>query len=276
MFVTGVGAAIGRQLRRTLVQLGILFGKIEMTFYRNKLKVKNCTFTITMEQKQLLTTARLTGFWYLLLAVSGIMGFMVFHPQVYVNNDPDKTLSNLMNHASNARMRLLFELVIIVSQALAAVWFYKLFSSINKWAASVLCIWGTVNSIVIMVSAISMNAAIDIAQSSQNIQEKTVVIQLLGNLIANSWSIGGLFFGLWLFPMGYIIISSKRMPVALGYVLLAGGIGYLFQTFLNAAGVQHKLLNFLVMPATLGELWIVGYLLTFGIRPSLNSNSSHE
>lgn len=229
-----------------------------------------------MEQQQLLTTARLTGLWYLLLAVSGIMGFMVFHPQVYLSNDPEKTLSNLMNHASAARMRLLFELVIIVSQALAAVWFYKLFKEINQWAATVLCIWGTVNSVVIMVSAISMNAAIDIAASSQTIQEKTLVIQLLGNLIANSWSIGGLFFGLWLLPMGYIIISSKRMPVVLGYVLVAGGIGYLLQTFLNAAGVQHKYLSLLVMPATAGELWIVGYLLILGIRPALNSNHSSE
>lgn len=229
-----------------------------------------------MEQKQLITNARLTGLWYLLLAISGIMGFMVYHPQVYVTNDPEKTLSNLINNASVARMRLLFELVIIVSQALAAVWFYKLFISINKWAASVLCIWGTVNSVVIMVSAIAMNAAIDIASSSQTVQEKTVLIQLLVNLIAYSWSIGGLFFGLWLLPMGYIVISSKRMPVALGYVLIAGGIGYLLQTFLNAAGVQHKLLNLLIMPATAGELWIVGYLLIFGIRPAFNSNHSPE
>jgi hypothetical protein len=237
---------------------------------------KTCTFTIAMEQKQSLTTARLTGFWYLLLAVSGIMGFMVYHPQVYVTNDPEKTLNNLINNASVARMRLLFELVIIVSQALAAAWFYKLFKEINQWAASVLCIWGTVNSVVIMVSAISMNTAIDIAGSSQTVQEKIVLIQLLSNLIANSWSIGGLFFGLWLLPMGYIVISSKRMPVALGYVLLAGGIGYLLQTFLNAAGVQHKLLNFVVMPATVGELWIVGYLLIFGIRPAINSRNSQD
>ena len=229
-----------------------------------------------MEQQQVIKTARLTGLWYLLLAISGIMGFMVFHSQVYVTNDPEKTLSNLINNVSVARIRLLFELVIIVSQALAAVWFYKLFKEINQWAATVLCIWGTVNSVVIMVSAISMNAAIDIAASSQNVEEKTALIQLLSHLIANSWSIGGLFFGLWLLPMAYIVISSKRMPVALGYLLLAGGIGYLLQTFLNAAGVQHPLLNLLVMPATAGELWIVGYLLIFGIRPARNSNSSHE
>lgn len=223
-----------------------------------------------------MTTARLTGIWYLLLAVSGILGFMVFHPQVYVTNDPEKTLSNLINNDSVARTRLLFELVIIISQALAAVWFYKLFKEVNKWAATALCIWGIVNSVVIMISAISMNAAIDIAQSSQTVQEKTVLIQLLSHLIANSWSIGGLFFGLWLLPMGYIIISSKRMPFWLGCTLLAGGVGYLLQTFFQAAGVQSSFLNYLVLPATAGELWMIGYLLIFGIRPEPGNNSTSK
>lgn len=229
-----------------------------------------------MQQKQLVTTARLTGIWYLLLTVSGILGFMVFHPQVYITNDPEKTLNNLMSQASASRIRLLFELVIITSQALAAVWFYKLFRTINKWAAAVLCIWGTINSAIIMVSAISMNAAIDIAESAQTVQDKIVLIKLLSHLIANSWSIGGLFFGLWLLPMGYIVISSKRMPVALGYVLIAGGIGYLLQTFMNAAGIQHNFINLLVMPATAGELWMIGYLLIFGIRPEQNSSNSSD
>ena len=229
-----------------------------------------------MDQQQLLTTARLTGLWYLLLAVSGILGFMVFHPQVYITNDAEKTLSNLIKNASVARTRLLFELVIIVSQALAAVWFYKLFKEVNKWAATVLCIWGIVNSVVIMVSAIAMNTAIDIAASSQTVQEKTVLIHLISHLIANSWSIGGLFFGLWLLPMGYIIIGSKRMPFWLGCTLLAGGVGYLLQTFFQAADVQSSFLNYLVLPATAGELWMIGYLLIFGIRPEPGNHNTRK
>ena len=228
-----------------------------------------------MEQKQLIKTARLAGVWYLLLAVSGIFGFMVFHPQIYVTDDPQKTLNNLINLGSVSRMRLVFELIIIVSQALAAVWFYKLFSGINKWAASTIAIWGTVNSAVIMISAIAMSSAIDIAHASfPTLQEKTILIQLLGKIISNTWSIGGLFFGLWLIPMGYIIISSGRMPVWLGRTLILGGIGYLLQTFANCLGVQSTYLEMLVMPATIGELWMIGYLLMYGIRPAPNSEGA--
>lgn len=225
-----------------------------------------------MEQKQLIKTARLAGLWYLILAISGVLGFMIFHPKIFVTDDPLKTLNNFINLGSISRIRLLCELVIIVSQALAAVWFYKLFYDINKWAASTLGIWGTVNAVVIMVSAISMNSAIDIANSTfSTFQEKTILIQLLGTIITNAWSVGGLFFGLWLIPMGYIIINSGRMPIWLGRTLIMGGIGYLLQTFIICMGVQSAYINILVIPATVGEFWMIGYLLIYGIRPVTHS-----
>ena len=133
-----------------------------------------------------------------------------------------------------SRIRLLFELLIIVSQALTAVWFYKLFREIKAWAAWAVGIWGMMNSAAIMISAISMSSAIEIAKSStQTYQEKIVLIQLLGNLITNAWGVGSLFFGLWLIPMGYIIVNSKRMPVWLGRILIIGGIGYLLVLLSN-------------------------------------------
>jgi hypothetical protein len=84
-----------------------------------------------------------------------------------------------------------------------------------------------------------MNSAIEIANSSlPNLQEKGIMIQLLGQLITNAWLVGGLFFGLWLMPMGFIVISSGRMPNWLGRILFIGGIGYILQTIVICAGVQ--------------------------------------
>lgn len=224
--------------------------------------------TIYMEHRQLITTARFTGVWYLVLAISGVLGFMIFHPQIFVSDDPRKTLTNLTNLESIARIRLLFELVIVVSQALAAVWFYKLFREIDEWAAWTVGIWGMMNSAAIMISAISMSSAIEIAKSStQTYQEKIVLIQLLNSLISNAWGVGTLFFGLWLIPMGYIIVSSKRMPIWLGRILIIGGIVYLISPFIKYIGIDNPLLEFLVIPATIGEFWMIGYLLIYGIRP---------
>ncbi|MEQ8882320.1 MAG: DUF4386 domain-containing protein [Cyclobacteriaceae bacterium] len=223
---------------------------------------------MTDKQSQLVSTARIAGIWYLMMAISGLLGFMMFHTQIFDPESSEKTLANLTDKESLARVRLLFEFGIIVSQALTAVWFYKLFKNINESAAWALGIWGMVNAVAIMISAISMGSAIEIANhSTQSTENKIIIVELLSRLIKDSWGVGSLFFGLWLIPMGYIVTSSKRMPVWLGRTLIIGGAGYLLNVVLNYTGVGSSWREFLVIPATIGEFWMIGYLLIFGIRP---------
>lgn len=219
------------------------------------------------QHKKLVKTARIAGMWYLLMAISGILGFLVFHPQVYVAGDAQATLTNLMDHTSMARMRLLLEIAIVITQALTAVWFYQLFRSLNESAAWAAGVWGTVNAVVIMISAIAMGVAIDVAGSAQAVADTLPLIELLTRFMKHAWGIGGLFFGLWLIPLGYSITSTRRMPIWLGRVLIAGGIGYIVSTILNYAGVASPLITYLTLPATIGEFWMIGYLFAFGIRP---------
>lgn len=224
-----------------------------------------------MEQKNLIKTARIIGLWYLMMAITGILGFMVYHSQIFVSGNPEQTLTNLVELKATARIRLLLEFAIVISQALTAVWFYKLFKNHYEWVAWTLGIWGMVNALAIMISAISIASAIGIANSDTSaLEDKVLLIELLQHIISNAWGIGGLFFGLWLFPMGYIVIKSKRMPIWLGRVIIIGGIGYLVSTFIRYAEIDFSLNRYLMLPATIGEFWMIGYLLIFGIRSSLD------
>lgn len=221
-----------------------------------------------LSHKELVKTARLTGIWYLLMAISGVLGFLVYHSQIFVSGAPDQTLTNLINLESTARIRLILEFAIIMSQALTAVWFYKLFTSINNWAAWSVGVWGMTNAVMILISAVAIASAIGIATSADMVTEdKVVLVTLLQHIIASAWGIGGLFFGLWLIPMGYIVISSKRMPEWLGWTLILGGIGYILSSVLNYSGLEIPYLDLFTIPATIGEFWMIGYLLWFGIRP---------
>jgi len=67
--------------------------------------------------------------------------------------------------------------------------------------------------------------------------------------------------------MGYTAIYSKRMSLWLGRVIIIGCFGYLISTFLKFAGLDLSFRNYLTLPATIGEFWMIGYLLIFGIRP---------
>ena len=221
---------------------------------------------MTSSHQSLKKDARITGIWYLSLAVFGVLGFLVFHPKVFITGDPAATLQNIIENESIIRTRLLLELAIVLSQVLAAVWFYKLFKTINEWAAWSLAIWGTVNAVAIMISALAMGSMINVAASSLATEEQILLISVFHNIISNAWAVGSLFFGLWLIPMGYIVTSSRRMPVWLGYTLIIGGFGYILSTLLHYAGIELSFADFLTIPATVGEFWMIGYLLIFGIR----------
>lgn len=219
------------------------------------------------QQKDLVGTARAAGIWYLGLAISGVLGFLVLHPQVYGSGEISQTVANLGERETLARLRLLLEFAIILSQSLAAVYFFKLFKDINHFAAWALAAWGLMNAGAIMISAIAMGGAIQVANTALPMSDKLIMIQIFDQVIKNAWGVGSLFFGLWLIPMGYIVVSSQRMPVWLGRTLILGGVGYITSTFLSYAGFKYSWIDLLTIPASIGEFWMIGYLLVFGIRP---------
>ena len=94
-------------------------------------------------------------------------------------------------------------------------------------------------------------------------------VQLLYEGSSKLWGVGALFFGLWLLPMGYVAATSGRMPKGLGWTLLVGGAGYILSAFLSNGfeGAPRWLVEGLTLPASIGEFWMIGYLLSVGIRP---------
>ena len=92
----------------------------------------------------LIRTARITGLLYLGLAITGVLGFLVVRPRLFDSSNPDATLANLLEHEGLARLGIALELGIVVTQALTAVWFYRLFRSVDTFAAGTLAAYDRV------------------------------------------------------------------------------------------------------------------------------------
>lgn len=214
-------------------------------------------------------TARTTGLLYLGLAVTGALGFLLVRGQLFVADDPGGTLSNLVEHTSMARLGVVLELGIVLTQALAAVWFYRLFRSVDSFAAGLVAVFGMVNAVAILGSAAALATALDVADDkSLAVSEgAAATVQLLYVISGHLWGVGGLFFGLWLIPMGWLVVRSRWLPRPLGQVLMVGGVGYMLSTFVSYVFANADVVaGLLTVPATIGELWIVGYLILFGVR----------
>ena len=104
----------------------------------------------------LVRTARTTGLLYLGLAITGGLSFILIRNQIFVPDDPAATLRNLVEHESLARVGIAMEMGVVVTQALVALWFFRLFRTVDAVAAGALAAFGMVNAVVILCSAASL------------------------------------------------------------------------------------------------------------------------
>lgn len=208
-------------------------------------------------------TARTTGLLYLGLAITGMFGFLVIRPQLFAADDPGATLANLVQHEALARTGIALELLVVLTQALVAVWFYRLFRSADPVNAGSIAAFGLVNAVAILGSAAMLATAVELAPAG----DAAATVQLLYLIAGNLWNAGALFFGLWLIPMGRCVLRSGWMPRGLGWTLIAGGIGYVLSTFAKYLVPDVPLVaDALVLPSMVGEFWMIGYLLVRGVR----------
>ena len=209
--------------------------------------------------------ARMTGLLYLGLAVTGGLGFLLIRPRLFVAGDGAATLAHLIEHEGLARAGVALELLVVLTQALAAVWFYRLFRPVDSVAAGSIAAFGLVNAVAILSSAALLATAVAVAVDP--VGDAAANVQLMYLVSGNLWTAGGLFFGLWLIPMGWCVLRSGWMPRALGWVLIGGGVGYVLSTFVAYLVPQAgAVADVLVLPASVGEFWMVGYLIFRGVR----------
>lgn len=222
------------------------------------------------ELRDVRRTARVAGLWYLALGITGMLAFFAIRQQLHVPGEPGATMSNLVDRDGLARVGIAVEMCVVVSQAVAAVWFHKLFRRTNPTAAWSVAAFGLVNAIAIMAGAVFLATALAVAGDPGLAPggDAAATVQLLYELADNSWGMGALFFGLWLIPMGHLARTSGYMPPLLGRILAVGGVGYVVSALVDhgVAGAPTWLVQGLTFPATIGEFWMIGYLLAVGVR----------
>jgi hypothetical protein len=217
----------------------------------------------------LVRTARVTGMFYLGLAITGGLGFLLIRGHLYVPDQPDATLNHLVDRETLARLGIAIEMGVVLTQTLAAVWFYRLFRSVDTFAAGCLAAFGLVNAVAILGSAALLTTALDVALDPTLVPpgDAAGTVQLLYLLSGHLWDVGALFFGLWLVPMGWLVLRSGWMPRPLGWILIGGGAGYVCGAFVGQLVPDADVVtDALGLPATVGELWMVGYLLVRGVN----------
>lgn len=223
--------------------------------------------------EDLKTIGRVTGVCFLALAVLGMFGVLVISPVLVDDVGLFRRPTDLTDRAALARVVILL-LGIVAAQALTAVWFYRLLHGAGApWAGFVVAVFGVMTAAAVMTSATFMGVAAETLVHAPGEAAGTVgLLYLLG---ANSWSLGGLFFGLQLIPMGWAALATRRFPPALGWVVVVGGACHVASGVLavGLADPPARVVDGLTVPGIVGAFWMIAYLLVRGVRSELLSRT---
>lgn len=217
-------------------------------------------------------TARLAGLAYLGLAIFGLLGNVVIRNRLYVSGDAVATAAKLAGHETLARFGMAADLMTVVTQSLAALFFFKLFREVNAFAAGSIAAFGFMNSVALLASTVFTATALEMVVAG-TVGDPTTPFMLY-NLRDGAGGTGALFFGLWLIPLGWLVLRSGYMPRPLGWILMGGGVCYLLSAFVRyLAPDASSVTDALLAPASVGEFWMIGYLLMKGVRQGLSSRA---
>ncbi len=180
-------------------------------------------------------TARVAGFLYLINVPFALFG-VKWASSLIVPGDVAITASNIMASESLFRLSIVSALIVQILHILLVLVLYKLLKAVNKTHALFMVIFMLVAVPIAMLNELNQFAALLLLSGADYLTVFTAdqlqaLMPLFLGLHKYGINIAGIFWGLWLFPMGYLVYKSGYIPRILGILLMIGCFGYLIDSF---------------------------------------------
>ena len=213
--------------------------------------------------------ARIAGGFYLAFAVASFLAGVLGHIGM---GGADQVYESIVTNAWSFRLALVVALTSALLFVLAAWGLYVLLRPIDEHLALLFLLLNAVGVTIQCASMFPLLSALLQGDEASHLQGYSAA-QLEGlaflsiNLYKTGFVTAQLFFGTWLFPLGYLVYRSGFLPRALGIVLILDGFGVLtwfLQVLLLPAYPQISYPAFIVGFAA--EVGLSLWLLIRGVR----------
>ena len=98
--------------------------------------------------------------------------------------------------------------------------------------------------------------------------QRDTLAMLFLNLHGDGFDVAGIFWGLWLFPLGLLVYRSGFLPRFLGVLLLLGGFYFLVNSLASLVLPRYEaIVSRWTSPLQFGEVLFMFWLLIKGAKP---------
>jgi hypothetical protein len=173
--------------------------------------------------------ARFTGGFYLAYILASVLASALGH---IGPGDAPPVYQAIVTDAGASRLGLVIALISGFLFLMAAWGLYVLLRPVNRNLALLFLLLNAVGVAIQGASMLWLLSALLQGDAASHMQAYSAA-QLEGlaylsiNVYKMGWVTAQLFFGMWLFPLGYLVYKSGYLPRFLGVLLMLDGIGVL-------------------------------------------------
>ena len=218
----------------------------------------------TVKATSIRTTARIAGILYLLQIPLGVFGILYASKVLMGSGNMATTGFNILANEFTFRLSIVSAILCALVTIATAVYIFKVLRYVNesyaKWIilfamiVAPISILNELNSIAVLLLLKNHEFAASFTQG-----QLQSLISLFLDLHKFGYQIAGIFFGLWLLPMGYLVIKSTFIPKIIGVLLIVTCLGYLtdFVTFFLYPGFGIVISEYTWIGEVLMVLWLL-------------------
>ncbi len=217
--------------------------------------------------------ARAAGWLYLSMAVFSAFSMIFVTPKFVVPGDAAATAGRILASERLLRVGFASNLAGQVLFLFLAYALYKLFRPVDKDQARIMVMLVVASVPVTFVSMLGQLAPVFLLKGNGFLsafdpaQRQALAMASLG-LHDQGILLAGIFWGLWLLPLGILAFKSGFIPKAFGVLLWAGCFGYLLDSLAAFVfpGQRAALAPVVTVSEFISEIPFILWLLVKGVR----------
>jgi hypothetical protein len=222
---------------------------------------------------------RLAGAFYLLSAIAAGIPLIYVPGTLVVDGNAAATFHNILANEAWFRTCMASELLGALLLMTAVFILRQLLRATSESLALLMVTLALLSVPITFVNSLTESAALDLFQGAPALAalgqaERNALAMLCLNLHDDGANIANIFWGLWLLPFGVLVAQSRALPRVLGFWLIADCFALVTVSLTNILDPPWAdVVNKAAIPAELGELAVMLWLLVKGARPPQPTNA---
>ena len=218
--------------------------------------------------------ARFAGLLYILVSIPGVFSLIYVPTKLVVQGNAALTADNIASSETLFRLGIGFGIISQILFIWVAVCLYDLFKGINRRHAAVMLGLIVVPLPIVLINELNAMAALILVRGGDFLSvvdkpQRDALAMFFLSLHDRGFDVAGIFWGLWLFPLGLLVYRSRILSRFIGVLLMANCFTFLATSFTSLMMPQYEaIVSRWVKPFGFGELIFMFWMLIMGAKPN--------